>query len=210
MKSEEFAAAIALSRSHTVVLPVIIETGSTLPAPDIRLREQHKRAVNGFEQGWESPAVVVALCRLRNAAKRRNGLHLVGRREREESLVGIRPLLHPPAGALGNPVGQKFLRATLIAESHAIVEHTKDQLLPATYTIAVLIGLVLTMATLARYHIITDMKMPGARTLSEAKHRTPPFGRGRGGLPRHAQHLFPFMENLKTGIHLFNLNALVG
>ena len=49
---------------HPVVLPVVIETGSTLSAPDIRLREQHKRAVNGFEQGRESPTVVVAFCRL--------------------------------------------------------------------------------------------------------------------------------------------------
>ena len=87
-------------------LPITHKTGSTLSAPDIRLREQYESAAHGFEQGRESPAVVVALCRLRNAAKRRNGLHLVGRREREESLVGIRPLLHPPAGALGNPVGQ--------------------------------------------------------------------------------------------------------
>ena len=49
---------------HPVVFPFIIKTGSTLPAPDIRLREQHKRAVNGFEQGRETPAVVIAFCRL--------------------------------------------------------------------------------------------------------------------------------------------------
>ena len=162
---------LILVRTHTIILWfAIIEEGcSTLATFDVRLCEQHKHILCRLNQHREAPTSVVVLHDL-GTTKAAHRLHLTSRRQREEALIAIAPLLYPAFHTLRNRVNRLFtfqlfvLQARqLIAERHTIVIETEYQ----QHRLSILVGIlthilirnVAGMKPFALFHLVVSLDL---------------------------------------------------
>ena len=114
---------VGLVRHHAENFAVVVQAGRALSPFHIGLGDQREDAVDGLHQQRIAPVVAESFGRTRNGTERRNGPDFRGRGQREESFVGVRPLLHPALRPLRDDIGRRLSARQRfhVTESDAVV-----------------------------------------------------------------------------------------
>ena len=107
---------LVLIRRHTEKFILIVKTGSTLTTLDIGFGEQHKKTIYWFIERRKAPTVVKPLIRLKDATETRDWFNLMSSSQGEETLISLRPLLHPALCSLRDDIGGLLLWQHLILQ----------------------------------------------------------------------------------------------